>query len=296
VLRVLLIAGVVGGLVVGLGLAVTRRHGSADGGIPGRRGAVVKPAVAGAVGVALPPGWHRLDPPITDVVYPTDRLLLTSYRAEPGGDCSPDRAEGELPAGGALIYLLEYAGRPGTAGNAFAPGDFPPRPAHFTLPRSALANYECWHVPSYLVRFSSAGRDFQVHVALGPGISPGGRRQVLGVLDSLRVSRRAGPKAPSTRRSVAPARPARRFTVRDLEAALRANPNRRARRAACAPATGADRREAERAFGRTRARLFACRLDLGGGSAELFDLMLMRNGCFVGERRRPGAADYGCIR
>jgi hypothetical protein len=281
------------GLAVGLGLAVAGRPGSPGPRIPGRTGAVVETPAAGGIGVDLPPGWHRLDPPITAVVDPTERLLLTSYPARPGGNCGPDRAERELPAGGALIYVFEYAGRPAAVGTYPARRAFPPRPAHFGLPRRALATYECWHVPSYLLRFSSAGRYFQVHVALGPGISPESRGQVLGVLDSLRVSPVA--KA-SPRRPARPARPARRYTVGELEAALRTNPNRQARRAACAPATGADRREAERAFGRTRAPLFACRLDLGGGSTELFDVVLTPGGCFVGERRRPGAADYGCIR
>jgi hypothetical protein len=242
------------------------------------------------IGVDLPPGWHRLDPPITAVVDPTERLLLTSYPASRGGNCGPDRAERELPAGGALIYVFEYAGRPAAVGTDPARRAFPPRPAHFGLLGRALATYECWHVPSYLLRFSSADRYFQVHVALGPGISPAGRRQVLSVLDSLRVARAT--KASARR----PAGPARGYTVRELEAALRTNPNREARRVGCAPATGADRREARRTFGRTRARLFVCRLDLGAGSAELFDVVLMRDGCFVGERRRPGAADYGCIR
>ena len=64
--------------------------------------------------------------------------------------------------------------------------DFPPRPEHFTLRRRALASYECWRVPTYLIRFRDADRPFQLHVALGPRATPARKAQVLRVLDSLR--------------------------------------------------------------------------------------------------------------
>jgi hypothetical protein len=66
--------------------------------------------------------------------------------------------------------------------------DFPLRPAHFALRRRDLASYECWRVPSYLIRFRAADRPFGLHVALGPRATTQRRAQVLRILDSLRFS------------------------------------------------------------------------------------------------------------
>jgi hypothetical protein len=142
-----------------------------------------------AISLARPSGWRLLTHDITALSWPVDRLLLTSYRARPGGNCAPDRAERDLPDGGALVYLLEYRARRGAPLTKVNPRSFPPRPAHFWLGRRALGNYECWRVPSYLIRFREGGRAFQVHVALGERASPARRAQVLAALDSLRITR-----------------------------------------------------------------------------------------------------------
>ncbi len=63
-------------------------------------------------------GWHLTRPPITDVTFPAERLLLTSDPTRGGGNCAPDRAVRDLPPGGALIYLFEY--RPSGAGRGGA--------------------------------------------------------------------------------------------------------------------------------------------------------------------------------
>jgi hypothetical protein len=141
-----------------------------------------------AISLTPPPGWRLITHDITALSWPVERLLVTSYRARRGGNCAPDRAERELPAGGALVYLLEYRARIGAPLTKVNGRAFPPRPAHFSLERRALGNYECWRVPSYLIRFRDAGRAFQVHVALGPRAGPARRTQVLAVLDSLRFS------------------------------------------------------------------------------------------------------------
>jgi hypothetical protein len=155
-------------------------------------GAVPERASLGAgISVVPPRGWHVLAPRVTALVYPVDRLLLTSYRARRGGNCAPDRAEDELPADGALVYVFEYRPRVGKV--RFRRSAFPPRPPHFALPRRALGNYECWHVPSYSLRFRAAGRPFQAHVAFGPRAGAARRAQVLRALDSLRITRIAPP-------------------------------------------------------------------------------------------------------
>jgi hypothetical protein len=143
--------------------------------------------VGAGISVRQPASWHRVAPPISGLSYPGERLLLTSYPTSAGGGCGPDRAIKDLPASGALIYLLEYRPSVGDPWRGLRRSSFPPRPAHFALRRSALGHYECVvGVPSYLIRFRDADRPFQLHVALGPRATPARRAQVLRVLDSLR--------------------------------------------------------------------------------------------------------------
>jgi hypothetical protein len=141
---------------------------------------------AAGLAVSQPGGWHLTAPPVSSLTYPVERLLLTSYPAARGGNCSPERAERDLPAGGALVYLVEYRRSARDPWRGLRRSAFPRRPAQFRLRRSALAGYECWRVPSYLIRFRDADRPFQVHVALGARATAARRAQVLRVLDSLR--------------------------------------------------------------------------------------------------------------
>lgn len=144
-------------------------------------------SVPSGISVSYPAGWHLFPPPDTSLSYPFDRLLLTSYPTTTGGGgCSPRRAEAALPAGGALVYLFEYG--TSSSGVLTRPqgAAFPPRRAAFTLPSRALS-YECWTVPSYMIRFRAAGRLFQAHIALGPRVSATRRAQALRVLQSLRI-------------------------------------------------------------------------------------------------------------
>lgn len=252
--------------------------------------------LAGGIGVRVPAGWHLTAPPITDLGYPTDRLLLTSYAAHAGGNCAPDGAVRELPAGGALAYLLEYASA------SLRRRDFPPRPAHLRLRARDLGRYECWRRPSYLIRFRASGRPFQLHVVLGPHASGARRAQVLRALDSLRIA--ALPKQASARTATGPRdrTPARdrgssrrSVTSRTLDGALRHNPGQPAATASCRPA-GANRDRARAPFGRTHAALFVCRLAFGDRVLRTYDVQVLGNRCFVGEAREVRQADYGCIR
>ena len=144
-------------------------------------------SVGGGITVRYPRGWHLIAPPITSLAYPYDRLLLTSYPAVPGGDCGPTRAENALPADGALIFLLEYSRTPGSVVGPPTGVSFPPQSAGINLYRSDLANYECSTVPSYLIRFRTAGRLFQAQVALGTHATHARRAEALRILTSLRA-------------------------------------------------------------------------------------------------------------
>jgi hypothetical protein len=79
-----------------------------------------------------------------------------------------------------------------------------------------------------------------------------------------------------------------------LERALRTNPNNPAV-ASCRAARPADRLRARRVFG-SWPHLYVCNIAPGGQPPAAFDVQVLGHGCFVAERRRPGQADYGCMR
>jgi hypothetical protein len=144
-------------------------------------------SVGDGIRVSFPRGWHLSRAPITSLAYPYDRMLLTSYAAVRGGECGPTRAENSLPSGGALVFLSEYSS---TSGGAFGEPNgisFPPQRSGFKLARGEPRNYECSTVPSYIVRFRSAGRLFQAQLAFGARATQARRAEVLQILSDLRV-------------------------------------------------------------------------------------------------------------
>ena len=116
--------------------------------------------------------------------------------------------------------------------------DFPPKPAHARL-RDAISRLRsAWRVPSYALRFSAAGRTFQLHVAFGLRAGARRRAQALRIIDDLWVL----PLLPPV-------------TVGDLERALRTNPNYEATFASCRRERVPDRLRPV-FFGGTRLPLF----------------------------------------
>lgn len=144
-------------------------------------------SVGDGIRVSYPHGWHLMRAPITSLAYPYDRMLLTSYAAVRGGECGPTRAENSLPSGGALVFLSEYSSTPGSVVAEPKGVSFPPQSSGFTLPKSELRNYECSTVPSYIVRFRSAGRLFQAQLAFGERATQARRAEALQILSGLRV-------------------------------------------------------------------------------------------------------------
>jgi hypothetical protein len=148
-------------------------------------------SIGHGISASYPRGWHLFEPPITSLSYPYDRMLLTSYPARTGGDCSPTRAERALPSNGVLVYLIEYSASPGAVLSGPPIGaSFPAQSAGLTLKRRDLARYECWTVPGYMLRFSAAGRLFQAHIAFGARATATSRSQALAILSRLRVAGR----------------------------------------------------------------------------------------------------------
>jgi hypothetical protein len=81
-------------------------------------------------------------------------------------------------------------------------------------------------------------------------------------------------------------------SVRSVERALLARGGPPApTTAACRASSSAERAAAP--FGHTRRPLFTCELTLTGERAR-YVVQVLRNGCFVAERRQPGRAVYGC--
>jgi hypothetical protein len=130
----------------------------------------------------LPLSWHVARRPQTRLEG--ERLAMASFRlpaGRPDPGCTPARALRAMPARGAFVFVFEYP-RPGP--RLFA--RMPRRPTRFRLPVPTAP--EC--LPgSRVIRFREAGRAFQVHVHLGARAGAGRRRQVLSVLNSLRVRR-----------------------------------------------------------------------------------------------------------
>ena len=105
-------------------------------------------------------------------------------------------ARAQLPAGGALVYLLEdreAEARPKGLDH------YPARPAHFRVARART--YECLGLGA-IVWWTEQGRAFQAQVALGPRAGVARRHQVEALLDSLVVETIAPPAPPIGWRSV----------------------------------------------------------------------------------------------
>jgi hypothetical protein len=139
------------------------------------------------VSAQVPPGWHaRVG--LTGLGYPREVVALGTFPLRRGGGCRPDRARADMPADGALIFMLEYRPARGPVWtNGIRRAGFPPRPARLRLPHGTPESYECFG-RGYLLRFRDADRPLQVMVALGAKVTLARRRGVERVLDGLRFA------------------------------------------------------------------------------------------------------------
>jgi hypothetical protein len=129
-----------------------------------------------------PAGWHR-ERALTRLAEPRELLALASYplrRGAEAGECAPDTARGDMPVGGAFVWLLEYAA-------ALPRERFPERPASFRLTQDGLVEHvSCFPGPGWTTTFGEAGRQFQLLVAFGGRPTAERMREVEDVLDALR--------------------------------------------------------------------------------------------------------------
>ncbi|HEY6889656.1 MAG TPA: hypothetical protein VI300_17795 [Solirubrobacter sp.] len=166
-----------------------------------RDAARARPADDPAAGLSwtLPRGWRPVRSQLTALVQPVHRLAAATFslrQDKPDRDCGPDTARAQLPAGGALVYLLEdreAEARPRGLAH------YPARPKHFRVARART--YECLGLGA-IVSWTEQGRALEAQIVLGPRANRERRRQVEALLDSLVVEPIAPPAPPIGWRSV----------------------------------------------------------------------------------------------
>ncbi len=144
----------------------------------------VRVAVGAGISIRRVAAWHVVTAPLTRVLWPVQRLVVTSFRlrqARPDPNCTPATAVRELPPTGAFLFMFEYTRTPGQP-----TARFPARPAHFRLDPKSYRPYECMG-PSYAIEFRDAGRAFQVQLFIGTRASQRTRATLVSILDSLIV-------------------------------------------------------------------------------------------------------------
>jgi hypothetical protein len=131
---------------------------------------------------------------LTALTEPVHRLAAATFELRqdaPDRRCRPDTAQAQLPAHGALVYLLESRE---TAGSPRDLAKLPPRPNRFRIPR--LGESECLGRGS-IVSWREHGRALQARILLGSRAGAARRREAEALLDSLVVQRIAPPPPPA---------------------------------------------------------------------------------------------------
>jgi hypothetical protein len=112
--------------------------------LPSAGGAWSSAGVGHGISVSYPSGWHVFGPPLTSLSYPYDRMLLTSYPAATGGDCSPTRAEQALPLHGQGTGALPPSPLRPAAGPHRPVPDREPRRGGRARGRAAAVTHRRW--------------------------------------------------------------------------------------------------------------------------------------------------------
>jgi hypothetical protein len=127
------------------------------------------------------PNWHRKRA-LTQFAEPREVLALASYPLRGGanaGECAPDTARRDMPAGGVFIWLLEYL-------EPLPRDRFPERPASFHLePDRLVPHISCFPGPGYSTAFRAADRQFQLLFVFGGPPTAERLREAEKALDSL---------------------------------------------------------------------------------------------------------------
>jgi len=137
----------------------------------------------------IPVGWHEVDRPLTDVTYPVQLYAAATYPIvlrHPPGQCGPPpRVLAEMPPGGALLQVIEYARRVPDGRRIRVPR-LPRRPAHFHWSDGTWADFECAG-PSLKFDYRQEGRAHQAQVWFRPAtVQPRLKAGALRILNRLR--------------------------------------------------------------------------------------------------------------
>lgn len=142
-------------------------------------------AVAGAsaAGPGLPPGWHRIQRPITSVISPRQLLAAATYPivfAHRPESCQPRAAVNQMPADGVLLQIIEYV--PPRSGR---PLRLPRRPRRFSYEDAVYAPFECAG-RSFQFAYEQGGHALQAQVWMKLAtVDPHYRAEALRILDNF---------------------------------------------------------------------------------------------------------------
>ncbi|MBS1882735.1 MAG: hypothetical protein JSS97_07245 [Actinobacteria bacterium] len=141
----------------------------------------------------LPLGWHEVERPLTDVLLPVQVFAAATYpivlHHRPGRCGPPRRVLAEMPAGGALLQVVEYPSRD-PSGRPIRVPRLPRRPHRFGWDDATWASYECAG-PSFQFTYRQGGRALQAQVWMRRRtVDPQLRAGALRILDDLHWSPR----------------------------------------------------------------------------------------------------------
>jgi hypothetical protein len=155
----------------------------ADG---GRTSGPIGRAASTSSSLPLPRGWHVVNRPLTGVIWPVQVFAASTYpivlHHRPKACGPPPAVLAEMPPGGVLLQLIEYAPR-ALDGHPIRLPRLPRRPDRFTYADATWADYECAG-PSYKFSYRQAGHALQAQVWMHrDSVDPALRAGALRILD-----------------------------------------------------------------------------------------------------------------
>lgn len=172
-------------LIGALALAIALAGALAAPAIPAPRNHRV--ALPSGLSVAVPAGWHLTRRPLTRVLSPVQRLVLSSFalrRRPPVDGCDPLAAIGRLPPTGGYLFVWEYTGATALHGRQLA--RFPLRPRRFSIGYGPYGGDSSGPLTTTIL-FRQHGRAFQAQLYVGRRAAPRVRAQLAATLNSLQV-------------------------------------------------------------------------------------------------------------
>jgi hypothetical protein len=161
------------------------------------------------LGVLYPEGWNRSTTSLTpNLTEPRELLSLGTHGLRPGSErCAqmPGNALDDMTELDAFVTVQERDTIPDAPVGAES---FPVRPDDFRLDaRDADVGAACSEnggIQSWWIPFRDEGRAFYLQVAIGKSASEDTRRQVSGILESLRFNPMPAQAVPPTKRGQLP--------------------------------------------------------------------------------------------